>query len=117
MLAVPAEIADSDHLSAVDVLLNDSIKLDCVADGLPRPRVTWYLNDIPVLAVDSATRGGMYVLNDSRTLYVDRARLSHAGRYTCRAVNVAGTDEKLFNLTVLGQWPVCCSARLKCDDY
>ena len=102
MLSVPAEIADSDQLSAVDVLLNESIKLHCAADGLPRPRVAWYLDDARLRARDNAS-DGTHLLDDGRTLYVERARLSHAGRYACRADNVVGQDEKLIDLTVLGQ--------------
>jgi len=99
VLAVPAEIADSDYISDVDVLFNQSIKLHCAAGGRPRPRVAWYLDDT---AVDNTT-DGVYLLDDGWTLYIDGAQLSHAGRYSCRAVNVAGDDEKRFNLTVLGQ--------------
>ena len=99
---MPAEIAESDYVSDVDVLLNNSITLRCAAGGLPRPRVVWYFHDVSLLAVDNAT-DGIYLLDDGWTLYIDGAQLSHAGRYLCRAVNVAGDDEKLFNLTVLGQ--------------
>jgi len=102
--SVPAEIADSDYISAVDVPFNKSVKLHCAAGGLPRPRVSWYFDDTLLSAVDNAT-DGVYLMDDGWTLYIDVARLSHAGRYSCRAVNDAGHDEKRFNLTVLGQWP------------
>jgi len=103
--AVPAEIADSDHVSDVAVLVNESIRLHCAAGGLPRPRVVWYFDDTPLTAdiVDhAATPAAVQLLDEGRTLYVDSAQLRHAGRYTCRAVNVAGHDEKLFNLTAHG---------------
>ena len=110
-LSVPAEIAHSDYVSNLDVLLNESIKLYCDAGGLPRPRVAWYFDSTPPVAVDNATHG-VFLLDDGWTLYVDAARLSHAGQYSCRAVNVAGDDEKLFNLTVLGQsWSSICSVQ------
>jgi len=114
--SVPAVIAGSDRLSEVDVLLNESVKLACVADGLPRPRLTWYLDDdTPLTAADSGT-DGVHVGDGGRTLYVDGAHLSHAGRYTCRAVNVAGHDEKRFNLTVLGQSSITAAAAVAAAD-
>ena len=110
MLAVPAEIEDSDYTSNIDVLLNNSVKLYCSAGGLPRPSVSWYLDESALVPVDNGT-DGVYVLDDGWTLLIEGAQLIHAGRYLCRAVNVAGDDRKLFNLTVLGQSPVCCCIR------
>ena len=106
MSSAPAEIADSDYISVVKVPFNNSVKLHCPAGGLPRPRVSWYFDDTLLSAVDNAT-DGIYLLEDGWTLYIEVAQLSHAGRYWCRAVNDAGHDEKLFNLTVLGQSVVC----------
>ena len=91
----------------MDVEFSESIKLHCAAGGLPRPRVVWYVDDEPLMTVDNGT-DGIYVLDDGWTLLIDGAQLSHAGRYVCRAVNVAGDDQKLFNLTVLGQSSPFC---------
>ena len=107
-IAVPAQIADSEHTSNVDVLLNESIKLHCAAGGLPRPRVVWYFDDSPLMAEHNGTRG-VYVLDDGWALLIDGAQLRHAGKYLCRAVNDAGDARKHFNVTVLGQSPTCCS--------
>lgn len=101
-LSVPANIVDSDHTSDVEVPYNESIELHCAAGGLPRPHVAWYFNDTPIH--DSSTDDPVvYLLDDGLTLHIDAARLPHAGLYLCRAVNTAGSDEKRFNLTVVGQ--------------
>ena len=98
MLSVPAEIADADRVTHVEVMLNQSFQLSCAADGLPRPRVTWFFEDRPI----HNTTDDVFLVDDGWTLNVAVARLHHAGRYSCRAVNVAGEDHRRFTLAVLG---------------
>lgn len=51
----------------------------------------------------------MSITASGRIVQVERARVSDTGRYTCVATNVAGEDEKDFDVNVQGErgQPVC----------
>lgn len=84
-----------------EVIMNDTITLFCPASGMPSPDVTWYLeNEIPI----TSNMSGMYVIDNGFRLRIDNAQLSHVGRYTCRAQNIAGLADKHFDLSVLGNY-------------
>ena len=43
-LVVPPMITDSDIVTPLEVLVNDSITIQCDTEGIPRPAVTWLSN-------------------------------------------------------------------------
>ena len=43
------------------------------------------------------------IVNNGKILKLFRASPEDAGRYSCKAVNVAGTSQKHFNIDVLGK--------------
>lgn len=43
------------------------------------------------------------IVNNGKILKLFRATPEDAGRYSCKAVNVAGTSQKDFNIDVLGK--------------
>ncbi|XP_031431207.1 LOW QUALITY PROTEIN: hemicentin-1 [Clupea harengus] len=71
------------------------VTLECEAEGVPRPAITWLKDGRPV------THGnGAQVLSDGRLLQIREARVSDTGRYTCVAVNVAGTTDSKYDVNV-----------------
>ena len=74
------------------------VTLECEAEGVPRPAITWLKDGRPV------THGnGAQVLSDGRLLQIREARVSDTGRYTCVAVNVAGTTDSKYDVNVHGE--------------
>ncbi|XP_060826020.1 obscurin isoform X7 [Bombus pascuorum] len=67
--------------------------------GVPRPDITWYFNDRPILNDDDKykiKRDG-----DVCCLYVKDCTYDDAGTYKCKAVNKGGEAECAANLTVV----------------
>lgn len=62
---------------------------------MPPPVITWSKNGrmIP----DSTN---VEILTGGQTLHIRRAEVSDTGQYVCRAINVAGRDDKNFHLNV-----------------
>ncbi|XP_072488821.1 hemicentin-2 isoform X7 [Notamacropus eugenii] len=77
------------------VLENTSVSLECLASGVPTPRISWYRGRQPI-----SPKPGVMVLADGRVLRIKRAQLSDAGSYRCVASNVAGSSELKFGLRV-----------------
>ncbi|XP_076007425.1 hemicentin-1 [Genypterus blacodes] len=71
------------------------VTLQCAADGVPRPAVTWLKDGRPITG-----QHGAKVLNEGRLLQIKDARVSDTGRYTCIAVNVAGQADSKHDVSV-----------------
>ena len=67
--------------------------LACEADGLPVPEVQWLRHDEKVLKV--LAKG-----NRTVNLDFDSVEKADAKMYTCRALNSAGSAEKLIHIKV-----------------
>lgn len=92
---VPPQISGS-NLEHVTAVLNNSATLPCEVHAQPSAEVTWFKERQPV------TLGpGRFLLPGTNTLQLARAQLSDAGTYTCEALNAAGQDQKLVQLSVL----------------
>ncbi|XP_053341492.1 hemicentin-1 [Clarias gariepinus] len=79
----------------VTVVRGGDVTLQCEADGVPRPAITWLKDGRPL-----GTGSGVQILSDGRLLRIRNAQVVHTGRYTCIAVNVAGQDESKHDVTV-----------------
>ncbi|KAG7265214.1 LOW QUALITY PROTEIN: hypothetical protein CRUP_009101, partial [Coryphaenoides rupestris] len=75
------------------------VSLQCAADGVPRPAVTWLKDGRPIAGQQ---HGGatVQVLNEGRLLHIKNAKVSDTGRYTCIAVNVAGQADRRHDVVV-----------------
>ncbi|XP_037392153.1 hemicentin-2 isoform X1 [Pygocentrus nattereri] len=74
-------------------VIGQSVNLECVADGQPRPEVVWHRGRRPVV------EGTHLQLFSNGTLYIPATQRSDAGLYTCSARNAAGRasqDVRLF---------------------
>ncbi|XP_067825529.1 hemicentin-1-like [Heptranchias perlo] len=92
---VPPEIRDNDRIQNITALVNQPLNLECDASGTPTPTVSWYKNEQPV-----AETSRVRLLNGGRLLRLPKARKQDSGMYSCKAVNIAGTANKLLNLLV-----------------
>uniref|UniRef100_A0A3P8SM44 Ig-like domain-containing protein n=1 Tax=Amphiprion percula TaxID=161767 RepID=A0A3P8SM44_AMPPE len=69
----------------ITVTKGGDVTLQCAAEGVPRPAVTWLKDGRPITG-----QHGAKVLNEGQLLQIKDAKVSDTGRYTCIAVNVAG---------------------------
>lgn len=85
------------------LLLGDYFQLNCViVQGDFPVNTTWLLNNEPYYQVN----GISVQLNGKRgsSLNIDAVTASHAGNYTCNAVNKAGNVSSSTLLVVKGLW-------------
>uniref|UniRef100_A0A8D0P2M9 Hemicentin-1 n=1 Tax=Sus scrofa TaxID=9823 RepID=A0A8D0P2M9_PIG len=93
---VPPVIKDQEQVTNVSVLVNQLTSLVCEAEGAPSPIIMWYKDDIQV--TESNT---IQIVNNGKILKLFKAAPEDAGRYSCKAINIAGTSQKYFNISVL----------------
>ena len=96
--SVASKIERSEDVSKPQVTANNTITLLCPAFGVPLPKVTWYFNQQPIIHNTSTT----HILDGGWKLQILKTTVNNAGRYSCRAKNVAGESEKFFDLQVVG---------------
>lgn len=92
-------IENKGEVESPEVVTNNSVKLACPASGIPLPTITWYRNSQPIVHNSSH----YLLLDNGWTLEIRSAVLDDTARFTCRAENVAGQNEKSFDLSVLGR--------------
>ncbi|KAE9555394.1 hypothetical protein FO519_001406 [Halicephalobus sp. NKZ332] len=80
----------------VDVVEGTELELQCLYVAEPQPEVFW-TKDNGALSED------VTVLNEQRSVYVEKAQKSDSGAYKCRVSNPAGTAEKTFNVKVISK--------------
>ncbi|XP_073073009.1 hemicentin-1 isoform X4 [Manis javanica] len=93
---VPPVIKDREQVTNVSVLVNQLTSLSCEVEGTPSPIITWYKDDVQV--AESST---IQFVNNGKILKLFKATPGDAGRYSCKALNTAGTSQKYFNIDVL----------------
>ncbi|XP_074524022.1 hemicentin-1 [Halichoeres trimaculatus] len=79
----------------VAVTKGGNVTLQCAAEGVPRPAITWLKDGRPITG-----QHGAKVLNEGRLLQIKDAKVSDTGRYTCIAVNVAGQADSKHDISV-----------------
>ncbi|XP_010130628.1 PREDICTED: hemicentin-1, partial [Buceros rhinoceros silvestris] len=93
---VPPEIRDQEKVTNTSVVVHHPVSLFCEVSGNPFPIISWYKDDVQV--VESST---LQILHNGKILKLLKPATDDAGQYSCKAVNVAGSSEKLFNLDIL----------------
>lgn len=91
----------SQGLKNVTVIEGESVTLECHISGYPSPKVTWYREDYQIessIDFQITFQGGI------ARLMIREAFAEDSGRFTCSAVNEAGTVSTSCYLAVQGQW-------------
>ncbi|XP_061153333.1 hemicentin-1 isoform X4 [Syngnathus typhle] len=79
----------------VKIKVNGTLTLECAAQAFPSPALQWYM-DGKILRADEHVS----ITANGRIVQIRHAQVSHTGRYTCIATNVAGEDEKDFDVNI-----------------
>ncbi|XP_075689566.1 hemicentin-1 [Rhinoderma darwinii] len=77
----------------VKVKVNTNFTLECEVKAFPMAIVTWFKDGQPIDPESPLQINGY-------KLHADKAQLSDTGRYTCVASNIAGEDEKDFDVII-----------------
>ncbi|XP_048772936.2 hemicentin-1-like isoform X2 [Ostrea edulis] len=94
---VPPSIEREGEIGRPEVVVGRSFQLTCPASGIPRPEISWFRANKAIR--ENSTN--YYLLDDGWTLSIVNASEEDSTRFTCRAQNVAGNNEKAFDLHVL----------------
>jgi hypothetical protein len=73
--------------------------LECTFSGLPKPEVTWFKDNLP-LVIDPARVNMHEDKPNVHSLHLTRSQLDDKATYSCRAKNRFGEAEAKINLTV-----------------
>uniref|UniRef100_A0A672Z040 Neural cell adhesion molecule L1 n=1 Tax=Sphaeramia orbicularis TaxID=375764 RepID=A0A672Z040_9TELE len=76
----------------------ESVRLDCQADGIPTPTITWTINGIPISETDKDPRRS---LSASGSLILNDVNFGDTAIYQCRASNKHGTIITNTNVFVI----------------
>ncbi|ROL43461.1 Hemicentin-1, partial [Anabarilius grahami] len=91
---VPPSISSKGGM--ITVVVNEPVRLECEASGVPMPSLTWLKEGRPV----SSFSDGVQVLSGGRVLSFVSAQVSDTGHYTCVAVNAGGEQHREYDLRV-----------------
>ena len=97
--SVPPVIEDSHVIKPVPVVVGNSARLECRAEGIPTPRITWKRNNRELSVY---TNPNLRLHDEHMTLEIINAQRVDAGAYSCVASNNAGETSKEFELNVRG---------------
>lgn len=78
-----------------EVTVGGSIVLECMASGMPRPKLSWRKNGNPL----QATERHFFTAEDQLLIIVD-TKASDAGNYECQMNNSLGSVVGASHLTV-----------------
>ncbi|CAH1270966.1 HMCN1 [Branchiostoma lanceolatum] len=92
---VPPSVGGRATIRDVTVTLNNSVTLDCLVSGIPRPSVRWLKNGEDVQIGDE-----VILRNSGDTLHIPRSGLQDEGVYMCVASNIVGEDTQSWAVTV-----------------
>lgn len=87
-----------EKLKEIEGITGAQIAFECTVTGKPEPKIEWY-KDNKLICIDN--NHYTYEKNEDlrHTLYINNAKLSDAGTYSCKAVNKIGSDLTLADLS------------------
>ena len=98
-LIVTAPLSFIDKLQDTDVISGQNLALTCRCQGIPKPTVKWYQNDIEI---KSTTKQKIESKPDgTQTLTINRVDLTDGGQFKIVATNPQGTISSTCNVDVL----------------
>ena len=80
-----------------NVINGEVAQLNCPVNGIPAPTITWLKSGQPV-----QTNGRIHQLDDAHKIEISLPEEADTALYTCIGLNVAGSTQLIFNLTVFG---------------
>nr|XP_015827628.2 hemicentin-1 [Nothobranchius furzeri] len=95
---VSPTILNSDHASDVSAPMGDELTLECRANGIPTPRLSWLKDGV---SLEGSDAHHISVTPDGSTLTLMKLAPEDSGTYMCLAINSAGQESKLYSLVVL----------------
>lgn len=109
----PAKI-EQKLTASQEVTYGSDLKVDCVASGLPYPKIQWALPDGTMVnsimtfnpSTSGPSRTRRYVVFDNGTLYFNEVGMREEGDYTCYADNQVGKDEMKIRVKVVADAPI-----------
>jgi hemicentin len=98
-LNVSAPLAFVDKLKDTDVISGQNLTLTCRLQGIPKPTVKWYQNDVEI---KSTTKQKIETKPDgTQTLTINRVDLTDGGEFKVVATNPQGTVTSTCHVDVL----------------
>ena len=70
-----------------------SVKIQCIAKGVPFPKITWYKKTEESNHRVLVRSGSTDKILDDHSISISHAELADAAEYICVAANIAGRDE------------------------
>ncbi|XP_060552023.1 hemicentin-1-like isoform X2 [Ruditapes philippinarum] len=92
---VPPSIDESNVVYFRKVVENRTIIIECPVSGIPKPKVSWLINNSP-----ATPREGLQFTHNNYHLELASAQVTDTAIYTCVATNEAGELRKKFDLEV-----------------
>ncbi|NXQ54909.1 MXRA5 protein, partial [Anthoscopus minutus] len=94
VIAYPPQIT-SEPAPVIYARLGNSVKLTCMAIGIPKAEITWELPDKSHLTTGAQSRlYGNKFLHPQGSLVIQQSTQRDAGFYKCTAKNILGSDSK-----------------------
>ncbi|XP_073798497.1 neuronal cell adhesion molecule isoform X4 [Danio rerio] len=90
----PVFMVPSGSLSSELVLRGETLEMECIADGLPTPAVSWSKRSGEIPSARAS------FLNYNKTLRITDVSEADAGEYQCRATNTHGSVHHTYRVTV-----------------
>lgn len=75
---------------------NTTITIRCPVSGVPKPSVSWKMDDVQM------TEGDRFSITDDSTLVIKRPEVEDSAKYTCSVQNKFGKDDISSHVTILG---------------
>ena len=83
-----------------NILREKEARFECIVKSNPKPTVSWYFNE-KELTIKDGVRMEKDVSKDKYTLIIPKVGQNHLGKYTVKAINENGSDEKSCELDIL----------------
>lgn len=77
------------------------VRFECIIDALPKPKVTWYLND-KELTVKDNVKFETDVKTSSNVMVIPKVTSNFIGFYSVKVSNIVGEIEHKFKLEANG---------------
>lgn len=100
---MPPSIEAPTGVSNVWVILNEPLTLECPAEGVPPPNITWFKHGQEIRPYGSH---GLRLVDNGYKLLVVSAQLLDAGDYECIVQNAAGNASLQYQVNVYGMFLV-----------